>query len=155
MKIYALQTSQQLPISLEEAWDFFSDASKLAEITPPWMNFQVTGELPDKMYPGMIATYRLQPMLGVKLQWVTEITHVKEHELFVDEQRFGPYRFWHHQHLFKEIDGGVKMQDIVHYALPFSLLGRAVHMISIEKKLQHIFSYRRQKLNERFASHIR
>ncbi|HET7578416.1 MAG TPA: SRPBCC family protein [Bacillales bacterium] len=152
MKIYRLEARQKLPISLEKAWSFFSDAGMLPEITPPWMNFKVVGALPEKMYPGMIATYRLQPILGLRVNWVTEITHVKENALFVDEQRFGPYRFWHHEHHFQEIDHGVEMTDIVHYALPLSYIGRMVHRLNVEKKLQDIFDFRRETLEGFFGS---
>ncbi|UOQ92176.1 SRPBCC family protein [Halobacillus shinanisalinarum] len=150
MKIYVMKTRQQLPITVDRAWTFFSNAGNLSDITPPWMKFEVTGELPEQMYPGMIATYRLQPLLGVSLNWVTEITHMVEGKYFVDEQRFGPYRFWHHQHHFKQLEHGMEMIDIVHYALPFATVGRIVHKASVEKKLAEIFRYRRKKLDKLF-----
>ncbi|AKG05275.1 hypothetical protein AAV35_011110 [Salimicrobium jeotgali] len=150
MKIYKIERTQQLPISLDEAWSFFSSAGNLSRITPPWMKFEVTGELPEHMYPGMIATYHLQPVLGITLSWMTEITHVEENKMFVDEQRHGPFRFWHHQHHFKEVENGVEMTDIVHYALPFSKVGRIAHRLNIRKKLEEIFRYRHQKVEEMF-----
>ncbi|SDY08873.1 MULTISPECIES: SRPBCC family protein [Salimicrobium] len=150
MKIYKIERTQQLPISLSEAWSFFSSAGNLSRITPPWMKFEVTGELPEHMYPGMIATYHLQPVLGITLSWMTEITHVEENKMFVDEQRHGPFQFWHHQHHFKKVENGVEMTDIVHYALPFSKAGRIAHRLSIRKKLEEIFRYRHQKVEEMF-----
>ncbi|GGJ84701.1 hypothetical protein GCM10007063_04010 [Lentibacillus kapialis] len=152
MKVYQLRTKQQLPISLQEAWDFFSDPGKLPELTPPWMQFQVESEPDGKMYPGMIATYQVRPILGIRLSWVTEITHTQEQVYFVDEQRFGPYRFWHHEHHFTATDNGVEMADIVHYALPLGILGQLMHKINIEKKLQNIFQFRYHTLKERFGA---
>lgn len=104
------------------------------------------------MYEAMIATYHLKPLLGIRLNWVTEITHISEKEYFVDEQRFGPYRFWHHEHHFKEIEGGVEMTDIVHYALPFGVLGQVFHKCSVEKKLKEVFDYRYKALAKLFVS---
>ncbi|ASK62249.1 hypothetical protein CFK37_08785 [Virgibacillus phasianinus] len=150
MKIYSFETTLQLPLSLEGAWEFFSDPSQLSDITPPWMRFEVKDVPPQQMYPGMIIKYHLQPLLGVKLNWVTEITHVAAPNYFVDEQRFGPYRFWHHQHHFKENKHGTEMKDIVHYVLPFSVIGRTVHKWNIEKKLKDIFQYREDKLKQLF-----
>lgn len=152
LKVYKLQTKQQLPISLEEAWTFFSDPGKLPELSPSWMHFRVT-DLPDgDMYPGLIATYSLKPLLGIRLNWVTEITHIKEHEFFIDEQRFGPYRFWHHEHRFKEISNGVEIIDTVHYTLPMGVLGRIAHKLNVEKKLHEVFIFRYKTLENLFGS---
>ena len=119
-----LREVQRLPISVPEAWSFFSDPRNLPRITPPSLGLEVTSDLPGKMYPGMIVTYRVRPIPGVPVDWVTEITHVREPSLFVDEQRFGPYRFWHHEHHFREVEGGVEMVDLVLYALPLGGIGR-------------------------------
>lgn len=126
MKAYHLKFTQQLPIPLKEAWDFFSSPLNLAKITPEEMAFTVTSDLnaQSKMYPGMIITYKVTPMLGIKINWMTEITQVKEEQYFIDEQRFGPYKFWHHQHHFKAIDGGVQMDDILTYGLPMGFFGQ-------------------------------
>jgi len=104
-----------------------------------------------EMFSGQIIHYTITPLLGVKIEWVTEITHVKEHTYFVDEQRFGPYNFWHHKHFFKEIPGGVEMEDIVHYKLPLGVLGRIVHPFLVKSKLKEIFDYREKKLSELFG----
>jgi len=150
MKLYVLEREQRLPIPLSQAWDFFSDARNLARITPPEMGFEVTSRLPERMYAGMIITYRIRPLLGVPVNWVTEITHVDEGRLFVDEQRFGPYRFWHHQHLFREVPGGVEVGDIVHYALPPGA-GPARPLI-VQPRLHAIFDHRRRVLTEMFGT---
>lgn len=150
MKLHRLETVQRLPVTPQEAWDFFSDASNLARITPPSLGFEVTSPLPPRMYAGMIVTYRVRPLLGVPVRWVTEITHVDEPRLFVDEQRFGPYRFWHHQHLFAPVDGGVEMTDIVHYALPPG--AGPLRGLLVAPRLKEIFDHRRRVLAERFGT---
>lgn len=104
-----------------------------------------------QMYPGQVIHYTVSPLMGIKMQWVTEITHVKDKAFFVDEQRFGPYRFWHHKHFLKEIPGGVEMEDIVHYKLPFSFLGNLAHPLLVKPKLEEIFAYRQKKLVELFG----
>ena len=153
MKTYELKFEQYLPIPLAEAWDFFSSPLNLAKITPPEMKFVVTSDYsPDtKMYPGMIITYKITPLLGIKMSWTTEITHVKDMEYFVDEQRTGPYALWHHQHHFKEVKGGVLMNDLLTYALPFGILGRVVNKIVVAKQIQHIFDFRTKEINKLFG----
>ena len=118
MNLHVLEREQRLPIPLDQAWDFFSNPRNLSRITPPDMGFELLSTPPERMHAGMLVIYRVRPLLHVPITWVTEITHVDEPHRFVDEQRFGPYRFWHHQHLFRPIPGGVEMSDIVHYALP-------------------------------------
>ena len=149
MKLYRFEARQNLPIPIDAAWEFFSDAGNLARITPPSLGFQLTSEPAGGMYAGMIITYRVRPLLGVPVSWVTEITHVDEPHMFVDEQRFGPYRFWHHQHLFREIPGGVAMRDIVHYALPKR--ARPVAPFLVAPRLQVIFDHRRRVLEDLFG----
>lgn len=149
MKLHVLQTTQKLPISPAQAWDFFSNAGNLAKITPPSLGFEVTSELPERMYAGMIIAYRVRPLFGVPVRWVTEITHVDEPHRFVDEQRFGPYRFWHHQHLFRPIAGGVEMSDIVHYALPPG--GGIARSWLVAPRLKEIFDYRREVLERTYG----
>jgi len=151
LHLYHLRTQQNLPISLPRAWDFFSNPNNLAEITPAWLNFRVTSNLPEKMYPGMIVTYQVRPWGGIALNWVTEITHVNAPHFFVDEQRFGPYRFWHHQHHFRESANGVEMTDLVHYALPFGPFGGVAHYFSVERRLREIFEFRKKCLEKIFS----
>ncbi|MDR7418436.1 MAG: SRPBCC family protein, partial [Armatimonadota bacterium] len=135
MRLQSLRTVQRLPVSIAEAWAFFSDPRNLGRITPPWMRFEVLSPLPERAYAGLLITYRVRPVAGIPVTWVTEITHMREPHLFVDEQRFGPYRFWHHQHLFREVPGGVEMEDIVHYALPLGWLGRIVNRLVVAPRL--------------------
>ena len=147
-----MKSIQILPVSLQDAWTFFSDANNLLTITPPFLNLRVTNRLfGDKVYPGQIIRYKVKPLAGIGVSWVTEITHLEEERYFVDEQRKGPYKLWHHQHHFKAIEDGTEMTDIVHYAIPFSIIGEAFHPV-VKKKLMEIFSYRFNKINELFGS---
>ena len=151
MKLYQLKKSQKLLISTETAWNFFSNPANLSKITPPWLNFEVRTELPEKMYAGMIITYFVRPLLNIPQTWVTEITHVSEPNYFVDEQRFGPYKMWHHQHIFTiGEDGEVLMEDIVSYVVPFGFLGQIMNSLIISKKINEIFNYRKQVLEKMF-----
>lgn len=151
MKLYRLHTFQKLPISRDKAWDFLSDPSNLKEITPEHMGFKILSGADRKMYPGQIIQYIVKPFPWVSVKWVTEITHVEEGVYFVDEQRFGPYALWHHKHFIKEIDGGVEMEDIVDYKLPFGFLGRIMHALVVKKQLQQIFAFRKDKLIQLFG----
>ncbi len=150
MKIYQLKTKQFLPISIDKAWEFFSNPNNLSKITPPWLNFEVTSQLEKKVYAGMIITYKVRPLLNIPITWVTEITHVREPNFFVDEQRFGPYKFWHHQHIFKKVEGGIEMEDIISYAVPFGFVGIIINRLIISEKINEIFSFRKEKLTELF-----
>ena len=149
MKIYNLQSKQKLPISVNKAWDFLS--INLKTITPEYMGFNILSGADRKMYPGQIIQYIVTPLFGIKTKWVTEITHVQENKYFVDEQRFGPYALWHHKHFIRPIDGGVEMEDIIDYKIPFGLIGQLVHPIIIKPKLKEIFDYRHDKLIEIFG----
>jgi ligand-binding SRPBCC domain-containing protein len=149
--IYTLEASQILGISLTEAWNFFSSPENLSKITPGHMGFQITSGVPTKMYPGQIITYKVVPFPGFKTNWVTEITHVAEGRFFVDEQRFGPYRMWHHEHRFEEIEGGVLMTDRVSYKLPFGIFGRLAHALFVKNQLKQIFIHRENILEQLFV----
>ena len=152
MKLYRLRTVQNLPISVDQAWDFLSDPKNLKTITPDYMGFNILSGADRKMYAGQIIQYIVTPIAGIPTKWVTEITYVKDKEFFVDEQRFGPYALWHHKHFIKAIPGGVEMEDIVDYKLPFGVLGQLVHPILVKPKLKEIFDYRYNKLIDLFGS---
>lgn len=151
MKIYTLHTKQNLPISLEEAWEFLSNPKNLKTITPDYMGFKTLSGDDKPMFAGQIIQYIVTPVLGIPMKWVTEITHVQDQKYFVDEQRFGPYSLWHHKHFLKEIPGGVEMEDIVDYKVPMGILGQLVHPFLVKPKLKEIFDYRKQKLIELFG----
>jgi ligand-binding SRPBCC domain-containing protein len=154
MKFYRLEEAQQLPVSIEEAWDFFSNPRNLDAITPAWLKFKIVSDVPEKMIPGLIILYRIQILPGIPSTWVTEITHVREPFFFVDEPRFGPYRFWHHRHQFHEVESGTEVRDILHYVLPFGVLGRLAHLVKIRSQLREIFAFRRAALTERFGAPV-
>lgn len=149
--MYKLRKEQKLPISIEEAWHFFSSPKNLKKITPSYMGFDIIDGAEYSMYQGMIIKYKVKPMLNIPLTWVTEITHVKAPFFFVDEQRVGPYAIWHHQHHFKSIPGGVEVVDIVNYLPPFGILGKLLHPFLIRPKLESIFEYRYHVLKEKFG----
>jgi ligand-binding SRPBCC domain-containing protein len=152
MAFYQFKASQKIPATLERVWDFISSPANLKKITPDQMGFDITsGELPEKMYPGMIISYRVSPLLGIKMTWVTEITHVREGTYFVDEQRVGPYALWHHEHFIEPIEGGVLMHDIISYKPPVGFLGAIANTMFIKRQLKGIFSYRQQALETIFG----
>lgn len=149
--IYTLEVQQHLPISLEQAWDFFSHPANLEKITPRNMSFRITSSLRDKIYSGQIITYTIGILPFYKTAWVTEITHIKELSYFIDEQRIGPYKMWHHEHIFEVDSGGVLMTDKVSFALPFPFLGHIVYYLSVKNQLKKIFTYRKEALIEVFG----
>jgi ligand-binding SRPBCC domain-containing protein len=152
MKVYKKETVQHINASLEECWSFFSSPGNLQKITPKTMGFEITDFDNQSMYAGQIIQYKISPLLGLKLNWVTEITKVKDKAYFIDEQRFGPYSFWHHKHFFEATANGVKMTDVVHYALPLGFLGRIMNALLVKKKLEEIFDYRFVQVNQLFNS---
>jgi ligand-binding SRPBCC domain-containing protein len=152
MAFYQFKREQKVNASLDEIWDFISSPSNLKEITPDYMGFDITSAgLAEKMYEGMIISYQVSPLFGIKTTWVTEITHVRDRNYFVDEQRVGPYSLWHHQHHIEEIEGGVLMKDIVSYEPPFGFLGAIANTLIIENKLNEIFNYRTLALERKFG----
>lgn len=152
--MHTLHRTQKLPITLSQAWNFLSTPANLKIITPAYMGFEMTSlHHGEKMYTGQIITYVVKPILGIPLNWCTEITHVQEPDYFVDEQRFGPYAFWHHQHKLKSIENGVLMEDIVHYKLPLGFIGQWVNSLLVQCQLEGIFEFRRKKLIELFGEY--
>jgi ligand-binding SRPBCC domain-containing protein len=150
--IYTLTSEQILPLSSEQAWEFFTVPTNLDKITPKEMNFKITNNPPPKTYKGQIITYKIGILPGVKANWITEITHLEDKKFFVDEQRFGPYAMWHHEHHFQEIEPGkVKITDIVNYKLPFGLVGDLFGSAIIKNKVQAIFESRYQILEKTFS----
>jgi ligand-binding SRPBCC domain-containing protein len=151
MKLEKLTFHQNLPISIQKAWDFFATPANLNEITPEDMGFEILTNDISRMFQGQIIEYRVSPFPMVKTGWVTEITHVKDFEYFVDEQRFGPYQFWHHHHKFAPIEGGIKMTDTIHYRLPLGIVGKAMNELVVRKKLNSIFKHRFRILENKFG----
>ena len=150
--MYTLHVRQRLTAGPEEIWAYFATPANLNAMTPPSMRFRITSTLPDRMYPSMILTYRVTPLLGIPLRWMTEITHMDAPHSFVDVQRTGPYRDWHHEHRFRAVDGGVEVEDLVHYALPLDPLSRPLHDLFVLPRLAEVFTYRWRVLTERFGT---
>jgi ligand-binding SRPBCC domain-containing protein len=151
MKLYEFRRELRLPISPDTAWDFFSNPNNLTLITPPSLNLRPVGPVPDRMHEGMIVAYEVRPLFGIRHTWVTEITHVDRPNRFVDEQRFGPYKFWHHTHEFWPEPEGIRAVDLVRYALkldPFSRLA----LPFVQAQLESIFSFRNNALIARFGT---
>lgn len=153
--IYTLEVRQQIPVEMKQAWSFFSSPENLSVMTPPEMNFKITSGKPEKIFAGQIISYKVNALPFIKSNWVTEITQVKEQAYFIDEQRFGPYKMWHHEHHFKGNEKGILMTDRITYKIPFGFLGQFIHSIFIKRKLIGIFSFRIAKLNELFPDSTR
>ena len=151
MKIFKIHTKQKLPITIEEGWGFLSNPKNLSCITPNYMKFKITDCDFKPVYQGQIIQYTVRPLLNIPLKWVTEITHVVNEDYFVDEQRFGPYSLWHHKHFLREIDGGIEMEDIIHYKIPLGFIGEFLNFLFIKNQLKEIFEYRKNKLIEIFG----
>jgi len=151
MKLGTLDYKQTIPVSIDEAWKFFVDPHNLKRITPPELGLVVTSDTEGRTYAGQIITYSVTPFFNFPVSWVTEITHVQEPRLFVDEQRFGPYRFWHHQHLLLEDpSGGTVVRDLVNYALPMQPISSLILGRFVARKLNYIFEYRATALKKIF-----
>jgi ligand-binding SRPBCC domain-containing protein len=150
--VYRLRSRQRIPVSLEVAWQFFANPRNLASITPPALGFELRSSPPPEIYSGLIIVYRVRPLFHIPVTWVTEITHVVERSLFVDEQRSGPYRMWHHEHHFTETDGGVEVEDLVSYDLPLGPAGRLVERVLVRPQLRRIFAYRSDVVRSTFGT---
>jgi ligand-binding SRPBCC domain-containing protein len=152
MATHSIKTVQKIPASLKEIWDFFSSPANLDTITPDDMAFKTITKFDSgKIYPGQIIEYKVSPILKIPLYWMTEITEIEEQKYFIDEQRKGPYKIWHHEHYFKEIEGGVEMIDIVHYKNPLGFIGIIANSLFVKRQLKKIFEYRFQKVEEIFG----
>ncbi|MGB3606775.1 SRPBCC family protein [Psychroserpens sp.] len=153
MKLYNLHQKQKLPITLDEAWSFLCNPANLSELTPSKMNMTIISGAEKSMYAGQVLQYNVTPLPGFKTKWVSEITQYENKKYFVDLQLFGPYAFWHHKHFVHEIEGGVEMEDIIDYKVPFGILGQLVHPFLVKPKLDEIFEFRRKKLEDRFGKY--
>lgn len=150
MKVYTLEREQFLPVDIQQAWAFFSSPANLDTITPPDMGFDVISEVPAHISEGLLIEYRITPLLGIKLKWITRIAVVEPPAKFIDTQLTGPYALWEHTHTFEKRSEGVLMRDKVRYAVPFGILGRLANALIVKNKLEHIFNFRYNKLEELF-----
>jgi ligand-binding SRPBCC domain-containing protein len=149
--IYTLKRTQVVRVRLKQCWDFFSNPHNLEKITPPSLNFRIKTDLPDEIYPGLMLEYNVSPLLGIPISWLTEIVQVDKPHHFVDEQRIGPYRLWHHEHFFREIGPReVEVRDLIHYVPPGGPIGALINAVAIRPQLNRIFDFRAEAL-ERMA----
>ena len=147
--------TQIIKKDINDLWDFMSSPKNLQRITPKWMGFKITSNNSNKtMYPGMIISYKVTPFLSIPIKWVTEITHVKEKKFFIDEQRIGPYKIWHHEHMFEQKEEGILMTDTIIYIPPFGVLGRIANYLFIKRRINRIFDYRSDILEELFSNSL-
>lgn len=153
MKIYTLHQSQKLPISLDEAWDFLCNPANLEKLTPSEMNMKIISGANRPMYAGQLLQYSVTPLAGIKTKWVSEITQYEHKKYFVDLQLYGPYALWHHKHFVHEIDGGVELEDIIDYKVPFGFLGQLIHPFMVKPKLDAIFNYRKEQMEMLFGKY--
>ena len=152
MAFFQFEREQKINATKAEVWEFISSPNNLKEITPTYMGFDITSNNSnEKMYEGMLISYEVKPLLNIKTGWVTEITHIKEGHFFIDEQRMGPYKMWHHQHFIEEIESGVLMKDIVSYIPPFGFVGAIANQLIIKRKLEQIFAFRKQALEKKYG----
>ena len=145
-----IRQEQFIPLPIDQVWEFFATPKNLNAVTPKELDFKITSVVPEKMYPGLIITYKIKPMFNIPLDWMTEITHIQAPHYFVDEQRMGPYHIWHHEHHFKEVEGGTLMTDILHYDIGKSFLGWFAGKLFVDRKVREIFSFRYQSLEQHF-----
>jgi ligand-binding SRPBCC domain-containing protein len=151
--MYILHKTQNIPITLDEAWKFLSNPKNLSILTPKEMNMTIVSGADRPMYQGQVIQYSVTPVAGIKTKWISEITHFVEGKYFVDLQLYGPYAYWHHQHFIHEIEGGVQMEDIIHYKVPLGILGKMVHPFLVKPKLEQVFEYRKERLTELFGEY--
>jgi ligand-binding SRPBCC domain-containing protein len=151
MKVFVFKSKQVLPVKIKDAWNFFSNPYNLKEITPQWLNFKVLNEVPQSMEKGLVIKYKVTPLLGIPLKWITEISEVNKPFSFTDEQKKGPYKLWRHKHIFKEAEGGTEMSDIVEYAIPVEITAALINKYIVSKKVKEIFVYRKNILRKKFG----
>ncbi len=153
MTLHTVTYFQQIPVSIAEAWDFFSSPANLARITPPEMMFRITdGDGGRLIYEGMHITYILYPFMMLPVRWETEITRVDKPFMFEDCQKSGPYESWRHQHQFHEIAGGVAMTDRIDYLMPLGAFGDLVNTLIVSRRLDEVFAYRKKRIEEILGS---
>tara|TARA_B100001287_G_scaffold273953_1_gene278361 strand:- start:1440 stop:1895 length:456 start_codon:yes stop_codon:yes gene_type:complete len=150
MSLTQLFYEQKINTDIDKLWKFISSPKNLSKITPRYMDFKILTEIPNEMYEGLIISYTVKPILGIKMNWVTEITHIKDKKYFVDEQRKGPYKMWHHEHILLETDNGIIMKDIISYIPPFGILGKILNKLFIKRQVSEIFNYRTEVLKKIF-----
>lgn len=148
---HELRRVQRVSAPLAEVFAFFADPWNLERITPPWLGFRVEAATDAPVRRGTRIRYRLR-LHGVPLRWESLIAELVEGEMFADQQMVGPYRYWYHRHRFREVPGGVEIEDVVEYLLPLGPLGRLTHALAVGNRLRAIFDYRARAITDRFGA---
>ena len=151
MKIYQLFRRQVLKLTLQEAWDFFSSPYNLNTITPDFFHVTVTSKVPEKIYAGLMISYRMKAVFGIPMAWLSEVSHCEEPKRFVYQQRIGPFKFWSHEVCLTEQDQGIILEDIMFYAMPLGWLGEFINSVLIANKLEQIFDTRRDYFQNKWV----
>jgi ligand-binding SRPBCC domain-containing protein len=151
VQFYTLRQQQWIPRPIGQVFEFFAEARNLEELTPPWLHFQILSAGTESIHAGSEIRYRLR-VHYLPIYWRTEIRRWEPPHRFVDIQRSGPYRLWHHTHRFQSVNGGTQITDVVRYTLPFGILGRMVHAWQVRRDVQQIFDYRRQRIQQLFPA---
>ena len=146
-----LRREQVIPADIDRVWAFFATPRNLDELTPPDLKFRIVSAVPAEMHAGLLIEYRISPLPGVWLRWLTEIRHIRTGRYFVDEQRIGPYRLWYHEHHFEPVPGGTKMTDRVNYVVGWGPAGWLAEKLCARRQLEHIFDFRARKVAEIFG----
>lgn len=147
---YELHHVQRVAADLDDVFAFFSDPANLESLTPPWLGFRILGATDAPVRLGTRIRYRLR-LNGIPLHWESVISEYEPGRMFADEQLRGPYRHWYHRHLFHPVEGGVEIEDLVEYELPFGVLGRLAHSVIVRRQLRQIFEFRQERMRERFG----
>jgi ligand-binding SRPBCC domain-containing protein len=151
MKIYQLYRQQQLKVTLQEAWDFFSSPYHLNDLTPDFFHVNIISKVPEKIYGGLMLHYQMKAVFGIPMNWLSEISHCDEPKRFVYEQRVGPFKFWSHEVCLTETPDGIMLEDIMFYAMPLGWLGQLFNTLLIDHKLERIFDTRRDYLDSQWG----
>ena len=148
---YRIEHRQVVGGSLAGVFSFFKDPRNLEAITPPWLGFRILEASDREVRAGTRIRYRLR-LHGIPLSWESRIAEYDENRMFADEQVTGPYRRWYHRHLFQAVPGGVAIEDIVDYEMPFGPMGRLAHAIAVRRQLRRIFAFREQRIAQLFPA---
>jgi len=151
MKIHQLYYKQSLSLSQTEAWSFFTSPHHLNTITPDFFSITPTSNVPDKIYSGLLISYRMKAVFAIPMSWLSEISHCDAPHYFVYQQQVGPFKFWSHEVRLTETKNGTLVEDIVFYTMPFGWLGEIFHHYLIADKLKNIFEKRSDYLKKRWG----
>ena len=151
MKIYRYRRAQTVPANLSDVWDYFSHPGKVPEVLPKSQKHILKSKLPRFIYTGMLFSFKTKALFGFSRNWTSMVIYENEPNYFIDEQKFGPFKYWHHQHIFTDVYSGVEIEDVIHYAMPFGFLGRIANKLFVAPRLRKIFDYRQKQISKLFS----